>query len=122
MQGKQRILERGGIMGLLSDIKAMKNVQRIKSGGKAKLSIAQITNMIVNMPDAQKNLSDIQFKAVYALYKELRECDTKMEMDINGYYATCIDIIKQFDVFAPYEKYSGGNELETSFLMSQIRY
>ncbi len=108
-------------MGLLSDIKAMKDVQRIKSGGKAKLSIAQITNMIVNMPDAQKNLSNNQFKAVYALYQDLRTCNTKMEMDINGYYATCIDIIKRFDVLAPYEKYGGGNELEMSFLMEDIR-
>lgn len=108
-------------MGLLSDIKAMKDLQRIKSGGKAKISIAQITNMIVNMPDAQKNLSDNQFKAVYALYQELRKCNTKMEMDIEGYYTTCIDIIKRFDVLAPYEKFSGGNELEFSFMMEDLR-
>ena len=108
-------------MSFFSDIKAMKEVERIKSGGKALLTIAQITNMIVNLPDAQKNLSDSQFEAVYTLYKQLRKCNTKMEMDINDYYATCVDIIKCFDSLAPYEKYSGGNEVETSFLMREIR-
>ena len=44
-----------------------------------------------------------------------------MKMDLNGYYETATYIIKKFDVIAPYEKYSGGNELEFSFLMEEIR-
>lgn len=108
-------------MGLLADFKAVKDVQRIKAGGTAKLSIAQITNLIVNLPDAEKNLPAQEFKSIYALYGELRKCTTKMEMDMNGYLGTVVDIIKRFDVIAPYEKYSGGNELELSFLMNEIR-
>ena len=42
-------------------------------------------------------------------------------MDLNGYYETATYIIKKFDAIAPYEKYSGGNELEFSFLMEEIR-
>lgn len=108
-------------MGFIADIKAMKDVARIKSGGTAKLSISQITCLITNMQDAQKSLSRSEFESVYALYKELRKCNTKMEMDKYGYIDTAVKIIKKFDAIAPYEKYSGGNELEFSFLMDDIR-
>lgn len=108
-------------MGLFSNIKAIRDVQRIRSGGTANLSISQITCLITNMQDARKNLSSEKFEAVYALFNELRKCKIKMKMDINGYYDTAVKIIKRFDVIAPYEKYSGGNELEFSFLMEEIR-
>jgi hypothetical protein len=108
-------------MGFFADIQAIKGVTRIKSGGTAKLSISQITCLITNMPDARKNLSNSEFEAVYALYKELRKCNTKMEMDTDGYVDTAVKIIKKFDEIAPYEKYSGGNELEFSFMMDDIR-
>lgn len=108
-------------MGIFSDIKGMAALQKIKSGGTAKLSISQITGMIVNMPDAQKKLSTEEFNAVYKLYKSLRTCNTKIVMDMSEYIRTAVDIIKRFDKYAPYEKYSGGNELEFSFLMDDIR-
>lgn len=108
-------------MGFIADIKAMKDVARIKSGGTAKLSMSQITCLITNMPDAQKHLSGPEFESVYALYKEFRKCNTKMEMDQYGYVDTAVKIIKKFDAIAPYEKYSGGNELEFSFMMDDIR-
>ena len=44
-----------------------------------------------------------------------------MQIDIDGYYDTAIQIIKRFDAIAPYEKYSGGNELEYSFMMEELR-
>lgn len=108
-------------MGFIADVKAMKDIARIKSGGTAKLSISQITCLITNIPDAQKNLSRSEFESVYALYKELRKCNTKMEMDKYGYIDTAVTIIKKFDEIAPYVKYSGGNELEFSFMMDDIR-
>lgn len=108
-------------MGIFSDIKGMAALQKIKSGRTAKLSISQITGMIVNMPDAQNKLSTEEFNAVYGLYKSLRTCNTKIEMDMSEYIRTAVDIIKRFDKYAPYEKYSGGNELEFSFLMDDIR-
>jgi len=108
-------------MGFFSDLKGMMGVQRIKTGGTANLSIAQITGLIVNMPDAQRKLTKDEFDAVYALYKELRKCKTKMKLDLSGYTETAVKIIKMFDKYAPYEKYSGGNELEFSFLMDDIR-
>lgn len=108
-------------MGIISDIKAMTDVQRIKNGGTAMLSISQIVNLIINLPDARKKLSPVEFERVYSLYKEMRKCKTKLPTDIEAYISTTIKIIKEFDKIAPYEKYSGGNELEFSFMMADIR-
>lgn len=108
-------------MGIFADIKTIKEVNRIKSGGTAKLSLSQITSLITNMPDAKKNLSSEEFNAVYTLFKEFRKNNTKIEMDMNGYLNTAEKIIKRFDVIAPYEKYGGGNELEFSFMMEDMR-
>lgn len=108
-------------MGVFSGIQAMKSVSKLKSGGTAKLSLAQVSNLIINLPDAQKKLSPAQFNSVYALFREFQKCKTKHEVDLSGYYAMAVDIIKKFDKIAPYEKYSGGNELEFSFLMDEIR-
>ncbi len=107
--------------GALSDIQAIKDVQRIRSGGTAKLSISQVTNLLINLPDAERNLTGIEFSKVYALYKELRKCNTKLEMDLEGYYETAVKIIIKFDKLAPYEKYCGGNSSEYLFLMDEIR-
>lgn len=108
-------------MGLLRDVRAMNDVQKIKKGGTAKLSISQITCLITNMPDAHKNLSSEEFNKVYELYKQMRKCNTKLLLDVNGYLDTAEKIIREFDKIAPYEKYSGGNEIEFSFLMEDIR-
>ena len=108
-------------MGILADMKAIKDVQKIKNGGIAKLSISQITGLIVNMMDARQNLDSDKFQELYRLFTELRKCNTKIKMDIDGYTKTSIDIIKRLDLIAPYEKYSGGNELEFSFFMQDIR-
>ena len=108
-------------MGILSRIQAIHSVQKIKKGETANLSISQITNLIVNLFDARKNLTKQQYEAVYKLYNELNKCRTKHQVDLQGYIDIAVDIIKRLDVIAPYEKFCGGNELEFSFLMEKIR-
>lgn len=108
-------------MGLFSDAKAITDVQKIKNGGTAELSISQITNLIINLPDAQRKLTPAEFQAVHGLYKQMRKCKTKLQMDMDGYLDTVVKIIREFDQIAPYEKYSGGNEIESSFMMQDIR-
>lgn len=108
-------------MGFFSDIRAISSIRKIKNGGTAKLSISQITGLIINLPDARNNLPANKFYQVYELFNRLRTCNTKMEMDYRGYLQQAVDIIKRFDAIAPYEKYSGGNETEFSFLMDDIR-
>ena len=107
-------------MGLINDLKAAKDIQKIKNGGIAYLSISQITGLITNMLDAKRNLDNEKYEKIYNLFLSFRKCNTKIKMDLEGYYNTAIDIIKKFDAIAPYEKYSGGNETETSFLMEDI--
>ena len=109
-------------MGIISDAKAIKNVQKIKRGGLAKLSISQITNLIINLMDAKKNLSKNEYVEVEELFHKLRKNNKKIEMDIEKYVSTVVDIIREFDVIAPYEKYSGLNETkEFSSFMKDVR-
>lgn len=108
-------------MGILSGIQAISGVQKIKNGGMAKLSISQVTSLIINLPDAQKNLSKEEYNRVYSLFSQMEKCTTKMLMNMDLYLDTVVKIIKKFDKIAPYEKYSGGNEIEFSFLMADIR-
>jgi hypothetical protein len=107
-------------MGIISDFKALAAVQEIKAGGKAKLSISQITCLLVNMLAANKNLTPAELREVYALYKELRKCKEKLVLDYHGYVDTAVTIMKKFDKIAPYEKYSGGNEQEFASAMQDI--
>ena len=107
-------------MGLFDGIKGRRELNKIKQGGKGLLSIAQVTNLIINLSDAKAKLSNEEFDQIYKLFNELQKCKTKIEMDKEEYYNTSVDIIKKFDKIAPYEKYGGGNELEYSFLMDEI--
>ena len=107
-------------MGIFGDMKALKNVQKIKKGGTAKLSISQVTGLITNMMDAKSNLPKDKFTEVYKLFNELRDCNTKIEMDMETYCEQAVEIIKKFNKIAPYVKYSGGNEVEFSFLLDDI--
>ena len=108
-------------MGIISDFRAIAEVQKLKSGKRANLSISQIVGLITNMSDASRNLSKKQFDEVYALFTEYRKCKTKLNIAMNDYLDIAIKIIKSFDLIAPYEKYSGGNALEFSFMMQDIR-
>ncbi len=99
-------------MGIISDAKAIKDVQKIKKGGKAKLSVAQITGLTINLMDANNNLSKKDYKKVEELFQKLRQDDKKVEMDIEDYVSTVVDIIRKFDRIAPYEKYGGLEETE----------
>lgn len=108
-------------MGFIADLKALGDIQKIKSGGKAKLSISQITGLIINLSDAKRNLEAQRYTEICLLFDKLRKCNTKIEMTYETYLLYAVDIIKRFDAIAPYEKYSGGNKTEFSFLMEEIR-
>ena len=108
-------------MGILADMKAMKEVERIKMGGTAQLSIASITNMIINTVDAQRSLSKQQFDQVWRVYSQMRKCTAKMTLDYEGYLRTCVDILKEFDAVAPCEYYLGLQPFEAKMLMNEVR-
>lgn len=108
-------------MGLFADLKAMRDVQRIKSGGKASLSVSSISNMIINLTDANRNLPKDDYNKVFDIYLKMRKCTTKIDMDINGYYKVAIDILHEFDKVVPCEPYLGLEPFEASLLMNEIR-
>lgn len=107
-------------MGIFNDIIAVINIQKLKTGKIVPLSVSQIAGVLINLPDAQKKLSVEQFNEIYSLFKELRKCKDKKRMTLEGYYNTAINIIKKFNVIAPYENYSGGDIEEIALLMEEI--
>lgn len=54
-------------MGLIADIRAMKEVQRIKHGGNASISVSSITNMIINLSGASHALSKDDYMVFFEL-------------------------------------------------------
>lgn len=107
-------------MGIFSGMRALNRLKKIKSGGKEPLSIADITNLIINLPDASKNLSKEQYNAVYALFQALGRCRSEMILDMDGYSKEAIKIIGIFNRIAPYEMYSGMDKTEAIFFMNGI--
>lgn len=99
----------------------MKNVQRIKDGGTANFTISAITNLIINLPDAQKALDRATFDQVFDLYRKMNQCKTKIKLDYEGYLSTAADILKEFDKIAPCEPYLGMEPFEATMLMKQVR-
>ena len=108
-------------MGLISGVLAIREVKKIRMGKKGKLSISQITGLITNMLDAKNNLDREDFNNVYALFSKFSKIRTKMLMDRNDYLEACMSIIKEFDKVAPYDKYSGSDDFELSFLLNEVR-
>ena len=99
-------------MGIIANAKALKNVQTIKNGGKADFTYSQIVNLIINLPDANRNLDKRTFDELYSLYKKYNSAKTPYYVDYNGYLDLCMEVINDFNTIAPYELYSGGNEFE----------
>ena len=50
----------------------MVNIQRIKNGGVAKLSISQVANAIINLPDAKAKLNPEVYKKVEDLFVQFQ--------------------------------------------------
>ncbi len=105
----------------LSAMQAITAIQTIKNGGVADLSLAQISNCIINLQDADHNLSRVEFERVYSLFMKYQRETAKKSYNISSYTETTIAIIRTFDAIAPYELYSGGDPQECSALLKEIR-
>ncbi len=107
-------------MGILSGMQALKAKAKIEAGGIAKLSVAQIASMNVNMLDAKKNLTNEQFQKVYSVYQACKKDTKKRLYDFDGYFDITIKTIKRFNDVAPYLKYSGGDGLNDALLLRAV--
>jgi hypothetical protein len=65
-------------MGLISGLRALHSMKKIRKGKSAKLSIAQITSLNVNLQDANRFLSKQEFNQVFALYSKLLKNKPKL--------------------------------------------
>ncbi len=108
------------VLFFLDNIIAIRNVQKIKNGGTAKLSLSQIVNLNINLVEAKRKLTPQEYSRVYSLYETYNHHTAKHYMNHSEYLRTTIDLLSEFDRLAPYEKYSGNAE-NTKLLLSALR-
>lgn len=108
-------------MGIFANFRALKSLKKVNSGGIAYFTISSITNLIINLPNAQRTLSPMAFQQVWGLYKKLNQCKTRMKLDRDGYLATAVAILKEFDKIAPCESYLGLEPFEARLVMREVR-
>lgn len=99
---------------------AMRKIRKIRRGGFCKLSVAQISTLIVNMPDAKKNLPPEQFTRIEGLFLLYQQKTKKHRYNLEQYLEKAADIIARFNAFAPYEQYSGAGEAESLLLVQSL--
>jgi len=82
-------------------------MKKIRNGGTALLSKKDVSNLIINLFDAKKNLCPEDYKSVYSLYNQYQSDKSKKEMNISNYLEIANQIIEEFEKIAPYHLYSG---------------
>lgn len=101
-------------------LSAMKEIQRIKFGGTAKISPSQVVCLISNTQDAQRNLSPVeydQYKHVFDFFRKNTKCQT---VDFDGYIEMCGMIIAEYEKYFPYLLVDGEHS-ENLELRNQIK-
>lgn len=89
---------------MFDNIKAIKNIYQ---GKTVSLSDSQIVNCIINLYDANKNLSVSNYDQVHQKYLYYRKRKEKLPTDLRSYYERCLVIINDFEQIAPYDLYCG---------------
>jgi len=98
---------------MLSEVIAMLKIQKLKkayySGRETELLLSrkQIVYLIINLPEAHRNLSTDQFGQVYSLYKEFRRDKVKGKYSFQKYVQTGTEMLQKFEEIAPIELYNG---------------
>ena len=96
-------------MGFILGLQALHSMKKIRKGKSAKLPIAQITILNVNLQDANRFLSKQEFNKVFALYTKLLKNRTKTLYNIRTYSDAAFKIAEEFDKIAPYDSFNGYN-------------
>lgn len=94
---------------MFDSIKGAYLVQEIIKGNDKYITRSQIVNLIINLPDASRNLSKKKFSQISNLYKEFKIDKTKYLVDYQKYILMCNEIIQEFEKIAPYIYYDGEN-------------
>lgn len=90
------------------------------SSYKIPISRSSIVNEIVNIGQAKRNLSQEQYRSVYALYKVYNSEKVEIPMTPSEYVITYGNMVDAFQQLAPWEKYNGdGRPYISSDLMQK---
>lgn len=84
-----------------------RELEKMMSGTKVKISLAMIVNNCINLSDAQRKLDKESFEKVYELYKKYRVQKTKEYMNYDTYMSKTTQILEEFDEIAPVFLYGG---------------
>lgn len=96
-------------------------VRRIQSGETASISVAQITDIHVDLEKARHSLTPKQFESFYALHSKLKTETVPVAMYESSYTVLTHRIIVAFDNIAPFEKYGKISESNSREILPKIR-
>lgn len=97
--------------------KLLQDVWEIQyNGATLPLSVKNITELTINMPDAKQNLPYPVFLKVKAHYDRYMMDTQKKQVNADTYYSIATSIIDSFNRIAPFELYCGDEFVEQEFL------
>ncbi|MEA5003814.1 MAG: hypothetical protein VB081_09980 [Christensenella sp.] len=100
---------------------AVENIQKIRSGKKARLSLAEITYCIISLEDAQACLSDDEFQQIQNIFLTFARSTDRKRYVLTDYLDACSRIIKAFEIVAPYEFYDGEDSIKFAQEPAEIK-
>ena len=98
----------------------LKQVDQIEKGKPGELSKKDLVNLLINLSDAEKNLLSKEFIQVYELFEFYQRDTQRISMDFIKYLECSKEIIDEFNLIAPYEKYSGARENDAQHMVKEI--
>lgn len=96
--------------------------ERLNTGNqRVEFSHFEIVDLLINLSDAQRNLTNNQYMEVLNKYNSYRYDTELHSMNLAEYQAYAGNVVvRGFNQIAPYEKYSGQDEEETKKLIDEI--
>lgn len=95
-------------------------IRKIGNGGKAKLSIAEVTNQFVSVQRAKYKFSDEVYDEIQKNYGFTQRSTEKVLMGQKQLTSTIFAILLSFDQIAPCEFFSGNGSVENDALVIKL--
>lgn len=108
------------IWDVFKDCIASAKIRKIGNGGKAKLSIAEVTNQFVSVQRAEYKFSDEVYNEIQKNYDFTQRSTEKVLMGQNQLTSTIFAILLSFDQIAPCEFFSGNGSVESDALVIKL--
>lgn len=82
-------------------------------------SVKELADGIVNIQDAQKNLSTLEYLNFMKIYNYYKNSQKQMTLNYEKFLSVCNDIISNYDLAAPYHKYCGYESMFAEFVENE---